>query len=127
MSNQDKINLFLFQQSKLIKESIEFSFDLIPAQPKSKDAQGRPYITYSYGIVVDPICHSIWECTKKLSDKVMEKLGEMKNDKPSLNEGNYIKLSFREYPTFRIEGDRLQVTFRCLPYVFEHKLPDAGA
>ena len=124
MSNQDKINEFLSNQTKSIKETIGFSFKLSPARPQSTDEHGIPYLTYSYGIVIDPVSDSVWGCAKKLSDKVMEKLEEIKDDKPTLNGDEYIKIAFREYPTFRIDGNRLRVTFRCLPYVF--KLPDVG-
>ncbi len=117
MSNQDKINEYLSGQTKELKELIDDSFRLVPARPSSTDAEGKPYLTYSYGVVIDPIYSSISSSEKELFDKVIEKLNEIRKDKPTLNGNEYVEISFREYPTFTIDNDRLQVTFRCLSYV----------
>jgi len=117
MSEQNRIDEFLSKETSLIKETIGIFFKLVPAQPSATDKKGRPYVNYSYGIVHNPINSSMRSTTKLLHNKVIEKLREISNDTPTLNGNEYVNISFRQYPTFTIDNDRLQVTFRCLSYV----------
>lgn len=126
MNRQDKIDEFLSEQTNALKDFIDFAYRLISAQPQSTDVEGRPYITYSYGVIIDPIYDSISSSTKLLFDKVMEKLTEISKDKPTINGNEHIEFSFRRHPTFTIEGDRLRVTFRCLSYVIKSQAVDEG-